>query len=89
MHQATSPRRTLHPTAWATAWATPRAWAYLLPVGVLAFAAPAFGSDFVDTRLNVTLTNENVLAAPGETNPPVPGLRFDRPKQLGVLSFDN
>ena len=61
-HQATSPRRTLHPTAWATAWATPRAWAYLLPVGVLAFAAPAFGSDFVDTRLNVTLTNENAVS---------------------------
>ena len=49
----------------------------------------AWASDFVDTRLNVTLTNENVLAKPGETNPPVPGWRFDRPNQLGVLFFDN
>ena len=46
----------------------------------------AAASDFVDTRLNLTLTNENVLAQP-ETNPPVPGWRFDRPNQLGVLFF--
>ncbi len=39
----------------------------------------AGANDFVDTRLNLTLTNENVLAQPGETNPPVPGWRFDRP----------
>jgi len=52
-------------------------------------ALPAWGSDFVDTRLNVTLTNEDVLAKPGETNPPVPGWRFDRPNQLGVMFFDN
>ena len=49
----------------------------------------AQANDFVDTRLNITLTNENVLASPGETNPPVPGWRFDRPNQLGVLFFDN
>jgi hypothetical protein len=53
------------------------------------YAAPARASDFVDTRLNLTLTNEDVLAQPGETNPPVPGWRFDRPSQLGVLFFDN
>lgn len=52
-------------------------------------ASPAHANDFVDTRLNITLTNENVLAKPGETNPPVPGWRFDRPNQLGVLFFDN
>ncbi len=57
---------------------------------ILFFLSPlAQASDFVDTRLNVTLTNENVLAKPGETNPSVPGWRFDRPNQLGVLFFDN
>lgn len=52
-------------------------------------ATPARAGDFVDTRLNLTLTNEDVLARPGETNPPVPGWRFDRPNQLGILFFDN
>ena len=92
MDHATSPRRTLTSMGWQRrpAWHDrAKTWAFLLPMSVLASAAPALGSDFVDTRLNVTLTNENVLAAPGETNPPVPGWRFDRPNQLGVLFFDN
>jgi hypothetical protein len=59
-----------------------------LALGVLLPAA-ALASDFVDTRLNLTLTNEDVLSQPGETNPPVPGWRFDRPNTLGVLFFDN
>jgi hypothetical protein len=67
----------------------PRRAAGLLAASLCAVAQPALGSDFVDTRLNITLTNENVLAQPGETNPPVPGWRFDRPNQLGVLFFDN
>src|SRR4051812_14656304 len=45
--------------------------------------------DFVDTRLNFTLTDENLLVKPGETNPNVPGLRIDRPNQFGILFFDN
>ena len=61
----------------------------LLAVTALCEPHEALAGDFVDTRLNVTLTNENVLAKPGETNPPVPGWRFDRPNQLGVLFFDN
>jgi hypothetical protein len=61
----------------------------LLAVTALSEPQKALAGDFVDTRLNVTLTNENVLAKPGETNPPVPGWRFDRPNQLGVLFFDN
>lgn len=65
------------------------AWAFWAGAALLASAAPAWANDFVDTRLNVTLTNENVLAKPGETNPSVPGWRFDRPNQLGVLFFDN
>jgi hypothetical protein len=44
---------------------------------------------FVDVRLNLTLTNENLLAKPGETIPSVPGWRFGRPNSLGTLFFDN
>lgn len=46
-------------------------------------------SSFMDVRLNLTLTNENVFAEPGETIPSVPGWRFGRPNSLGVLFFDN
>ena len=44
---------------------------------------------FTDVRLNFTLTNENMLAKPGETIPSVPGWRFGRPNSLGTLFFDN
>jgi len=44
---------------------------------------------FMDVRLNLTLTNENLFAKPGETIPSVPGWRFGRPNSLGVLFFDN
>jgi hypothetical protein len=47
------------------------------------------GSGFMDTRLAFTLTNENILAQPGETIPSVPGWRFGTPNSLGVLFFDN
>lgn len=46
-------------------------------------------SGFMDTRLAFTLTNENMLAKPGETIPSVPGWRFGVPNSLGVLFFDN
>lgn len=46
-------------------------------------------SGFMDTRLAFTLTNENLLAKPGETIPSVPGWRFGVPNSLGVLFFDN
>ena len=42
-----------------------------------------------DTRVAFTMTNENILAKPGETIPPVPGWRFGVPNSLGVLFFDN
>lgn len=58
-------------------------------VSLTALAAPARAGDFVDTRLNFNLTNENFLAKPGETNPSVPGLRFGRPNSLGIMFFDN
>jgi hypothetical protein len=48
------------------------------------------GSDFIDTRLNFTFTNENVLADPDDVHVPnVPGFRFGRPNSLGTLFFDN
>lgn len=46
-------------------------------------------SGFGDVRLNLTLTNENVLVAPGETIPSVPGWRFGTPNSLGIMFFDN
>lgn len=46
-------------------------------------------SGFMDTRLAFTLTNENILAKPGETIPSVPGWRFGAPNSAGVLFFDN
>jgi hypothetical protein len=68
----------------------PRRRAVLLFAFALASAARiAHAGDFVDTRLNFTLTNENVLVKPGETNPSVPGWRFGQPSQLGLLFFDN
>jgi hypothetical protein len=45
-------------------------------------------SGFMDTRIAFTLTNENMLAGPGETVPSVPGWRFGTPSSLGVLFFD-
>lgn len=44
---------------------------------------------FMDTRLAFTLTNENMLAKPGETTPSSPGWRFGTPSSLGVLFFDS
>ncbi len=61
----------------------------LVVLGALLFAGAAHAGDFVDTRLNFNITDENVLVKPGETNPSVPGLRIGRPNSLGVLFFDN
>jgi hypothetical protein len=46
-------------------------------------------SGFMDTRVAFTLTNENLLAKPGETIPSAPGWRLGTPNSLGVLFFDN
>ncbi len=51
--------------------------------------AKPYHSDFMDVRLNLTFTNENIFAEPGETIPSVPGWRFGRPNSLGTLFFDN
>ena len=52
-------------------------------------ASSAHAGEYVDTRLNFTLTDENVLVKPGETNPSVPGVRIGQPNSLGILFFDN
>src|SRR5438067_2241958 len=52
-------------------------------------AQAARAGDFVDTRLNFTITDENLLVKPGETNPSVPGVRIGQPSSLGILFFDN
>src|SRR3954452_24895932 len=52
-------------------------------------AGRAQAGDYVDTRLNFTITDENLLVKPGETNPSVPGVRIGQPTQLGILFFDN
>lgn len=60
------------------------------PLVIFTFlASTALAGDFVDTRLNFTLTDENLLVKPGETNPSVPGVRIGQPSQLGILFFDN
>lgn len=52
-------------------------------------AGRAHAGDYVDTRLNFTITDENLLVKPGETNPSVPGVRIGQPNSLGILFFDN
>src|SRR3954462_12397017 len=66
-----------------------RAFLVTCTFGSLLAAAPARAGDFVDTRLNFTLTDENLLVKPGETNPSVPGVRIGPPNSLGILFFDN
>ena len=47
-------------------------------------------SGFMDTRLDFTFVNENVLVKPGDTIPNVPGWRFGQPiPALGTMFFDN
>ena len=58
-------------------------------LGSLLAAQSAWAGDYVDTRLNFTITDENLLVKPGETNPSVPGVRIGQPNSLGILFFDN
>src|SRR5437773_2376635 len=60
-----------------------------LVLSTLLLPAAARAGDFVDTRLNFTLTDENLLVGPGETNPSVPGVHIGQPSSLGLLFFDN
>jgi hypothetical protein len=52
-------------------------------------AQTARAGDFVDTRLNFTITDENMLVKPGETTPSVPGVHIGQPSTLGLMFFDN
>ncbi|MEO6954750.1 MAG: hypothetical protein ABI321_23320 [Polyangia bacterium] len=63
--------------------------AFLALTSMLLTGGLAHAGDFVDTRLNFTLVNENVLVKPGQTTPSVPGWRFGQPSQLGILFFEN
>ena len=47
-------------------------------------AHSAQAGDYVDTRLNFTLTDENLLVKPGETTPSVPGVRIGPPSSSVV-----
>jgi hypothetical protein len=58
-------------------------------VALLGGQGVAHAGDYVDTRLNFTITDENLLVKPGETNPSVPGVRIGQPNSLGILFFDN
>ena len=51
-------------------------------------ARPALAGDFVDTRLNFTLTDENVLVKPGETNPSHRHTGQQR-QRLGAVQLDH
>ena len=66
-----------------------RALSVTCMVSSLLFAASAHAGDYVDTRLNFTITDENLLVKPGETTPSVPGVRIGAPNSLGILFFDN
>jgi hypothetical protein len=65
------------------------AYACLAALAALIASAPARAGDFVDTRLNFTITDESILVKPNETTPSVPGLRIGMPNSLGILFFDN
>ncbi len=59
------------------------------PVAVVEDKPVVTKGDFMDVRLNLTLTNENVLGKVGDSTPSVPGWRFGTPNSLGVMFFDN
>src|SRR5437867_4121528 len=56
-----------------------------LVLSTLLLPSAARAGDFVDTRLNFTLTDENLLVGPGETNPSVPGVHIGQPNSFGIL----
>src|SRR5262245_21426371 len=58
-------------------------------LGSLLLAPSARAGDYVDTRLNFTITDEYMLVKPGQTDPSVPGVRIGPPNSLGILFFDN
>ncbi len=68
---------------------TPRLFPLVCLLVSLCTASSAWAGDFVDTRLNFTLTDENFLVKPGQTDPSVPGIRIGQPSSLGILFFDN
>lgn len=56
--------------------------------GLLSFSAPAWASDFVDTRLSFVFADDNLLAGAGETTPNSPNARFGAGNQ-NTQFYDN
>ncbi len=52
-------------------------------------APRARASDFVDTRLTFLLSDENVLVAPGQTEPSIPGVHVGFPTYQNLQFYDN
>ncbi|MHB8419700.1 MAG: hypothetical protein ACYDCL_16610 [Myxococcales bacterium] len=71
-----------------------RRWAFQLAAGLLAggtllAAGGARANDFVDTRLTFLLSDENVLVAPGQTEPSIPGVHVGFPTYQNLQFYDN
>ncbi|NVJ06678.1 hypothetical protein HUW63_15695 [Myxococcus sp. AM001] len=56
--------------------------------GLISLSAPAWASDFVDTRLSFVFADDNVLAGSGETTPNSPNARFGAGNQ-NTQFYDN
>lgn len=60
----------------------------VLVVALLAASSTAFAGDFVDSRVTFTLSDDNVLADPGETLVNSPGVDFG-PREGNFFPFEN
>ncbi|MBI5543196.1 MAG: hypothetical protein HY901_04870 [Deltaproteobacteria bacterium] len=60
-------------------------------VALVAASVPmgARAGDFVDTRVTLLFTDDNVLAGPGETTPSNPGARFGSANSTNTQFYDN
>ena len=57
--------------------------------GVGLLSARALASDFVDTRLTFLVSDEDVLVAPGQTSPSIPGVHVGFPTSQNLQFYDN
>jgi len=66
-----------------------RRLAVAIAIVTAALPLTARAGDFVDTRVTLLFTNDNVLAAPGETTPSNPGARFGFANSTNTQFYDN
>lgn len=66
-----------------------RQCAVLLAAAAALAPGLAIAGDFVDTRVTFVFTNDNLLVAPGETNPSNPGTRFGNASTANTFFYDN